>query len=74
MANLASLNDVLSAYRESHEADSLDLNVSDLDYDTRAVSGIRRQPSDRSRSAENRMRDLGRFQARRQKAQGGIYA
>jgi hypothetical protein len=74
MANLASIHDVLNAYREYHEVDSLDLNASDLDYDTRAVSGIRRQPSDRSRSAENRMRDLGRFQARRAKAQGGAYA
>lgn len=74
MAKLSSISDVLAAYRESRDVEAVDLTPADLDYDTRAVSGIRRQPSDRSRSPENRMRDLGRFQARRAKAQGGAYA
>jgi hypothetical protein len=74
MANLASIRDIVSAYRATTEDDSLDLSVSDLDYNYHTVSGIRRTPSDPSRSRENRSRDLGRFQARRAKAQGGIYA
>ena len=72
MANLASIRDIVTAYREYHEADSIDLNVSDLDYDYRAVPSIRRQPSDRTRSAANRQRQTERFQARRAKAQNGV--
>ena len=72
MARLSSITDILNTYRATRTDESGFDDINRMLH-VEATPQIRRQPSDRTRSAAQRQRDAERFQARRSKPFYGGY-